>query len=154
MFWINFRNGGKQSIWATWERHILTPRREAQVTDLSWTDCDCQGWTPATWTVETGDCTRKEGVRWSDKSSGSQGCLPWATTFYIECHYVLRSRRAPRIWFNPECPHSVLTTIEHGLKSKSRASSAQERGYKYTQVYAWKLVVSGIWQQLPNTVLN
>jgi len=40
------------------------------------------------------------------------------------------------VYFNPECPHSVLTTVERGLKSKSRASSAQEQGYKYTQVYA------------------
>ena len=29
-----------------------------------------------------------------------------------------------------------FTIVEHRLKSKSRASSAQEQGYKYAQVYA------------------
>ena len=36
------------------------------------------------------------------------------------------------VHFNPECPHSVLTTVERGLKSDLN---------KYTQVYAWGLVV-------------
>ena len=32
------------------------------------------------------------------------------------------------VYFNPECPNSILTTTaEHRLKSKSRVSTAQER---------------------------
>ena len=43
--------------------------------------------------------------------------------------------------------NAQFTIVERGLKSKSRASSVQEQGYKYVQVYAWKLFVSGIWQE-------
>ena len=93
MFWITFESGGEPSIWATWERYMLTPRREAQVTVTFRSQLDrlwCQEWTPATWTVETGDRTRSyEGTRWSDKSSSSQGGLPWATTFDIETIYTV-----------------------------------------------------------------
>ena len=44
------------------------------------------------------------------------------------------------VHFNPECSHSVLPTVRAWTREW-----AQE-GYKYTQVYAWELVVSWIWQ--------
>ena len=52
-----------------------------QLSDLSWRDCDCQEWTPATWSVETGDCTRSpEGARWPDESSGNHASRDWQHT--------------------------------------------------------------------------
>jgi len=47
-------------------------------------------------------------VRWSDKSSSSQGCLPWATTFYIEKTYTVAVPTWNPLWV--DCGHSFLGT--------------------------------------------
>ena len=62
-------------------------------------------------------------------------CRPHAIFMNATMYREPGARRG--VYFNPECPYSVLTTVERGVKRKRRASSPQEQGYKYTQVYAW-----------------
>ena len=72
------------------------PRRQ-QLSDLRWRDCDCQGWTPATWSVETRDCTRnREGMRAS--------VVLWSTTFDIEKAYTVAVPTWNPLWVNWDHP--------------------------------------------------
>ena len=60
-------------------------------------------------------------------------CSPGPTSVdaegeFLECHYVPRSRRARRgLQFNPECPHSVLPTVERGLRSELNNKATSTR---------------------------